>query len=181
MSTLVTKKDLKSISTSVPLDINGQSGANFTTAESSKTLSKITDLKCPRSDVLYLDGWYGPCRGRWCVGSWREWVGVVHLGSGLAFLLFELLFVAVAGPGLPCSCLVRFWGGLRLCRWVPALFGGGGGRKVVFRAGWCVSFAPLLFGLPPVDLSPPRKWPITLLNVDYKLLSMFCAIVWHSQ
>ncbi|PIK50069.1 reverse transcriptase [Apostichopus japonicus] len=64
-------------------------------------------------------------------------LGVVHLGSKLTFLLFKQLFVAVTDPGLPCSYFVRFWGGLHLRRWVPALFSNREPHSILQTGGAC--------------------------------------------
>ncbi|PIK44771.1 hypothetical protein BSL78_18376 [Apostichopus japonicus] len=81
-------------------------------------------------------------------------LGVVHLGSKLTCLLFKQLFVAVTHPGLPCSYFVRFWGGLHLRRWVPALFSNrephSSKPSRVVRV-----ICSALIELPPVDLSRP--------------------------
>ncbi|PIK45265.1 reverse transcriptase [Apostichopus japonicus] len=80
-------------------------------------------------------------------------LGVVHLGSKLTCLLFKQLFVAVTDPGLPCSYFVRFWGGLHLRRWVPALFSNREPHSSTPKVVRVICSA--LIELPPVDLSQP--------------------------
>ncbi|PIK35039.1 hypothetical protein BSL78_28125 [Apostichopus japonicus] len=87
--------------------------------------------------------------------NWRRvGLGVVHLGSKLTFLLFKQLFVAVTDPGLPCSYFVRFWGGLHLRRWVPALFSNREPHSSTPNRVVRVICSALI-ELPPVDLSQP--------------------------
>ncbi|PIK40692.1 hypothetical protein BSL78_22447 [Apostichopus japonicus] len=81
-------------------------------------------------------------------------LGVVHLGSKLTCLLFKQLFVAVTDPGLPCSYFVRFWGGLHLRRWVPALFSNREPHSSTPNRVVRVICSALI-ELPPVDLSQP--------------------------
>ncbi|PIK38043.1 hypothetical protein BSL78_25111 [Apostichopus japonicus] len=96
-----------------------------------------------RGDIfIHLVGGTELVKGRYVPKTGEGWVGVVHLGSKLTFLLFKQLFVAVTDPGLPCSYFVRFWGGLHLRRWVPALFSNREPHSSTPNR-WCVSFAPL--------------------------------------
>ncbi|PIK53022.1 hypothetical protein BSL78_10083 [Apostichopus japonicus] len=81
-------------------------------------------------------------------------LGVAHLESKLTCLLFKQLFVAVTDPGLPCSYFVRFWGGLHLRRWVPALFSNREPHSSTPNRVVRVICSALI-ELPPVDLSQP--------------------------
>ncbi|PIK54235.1 hypothetical protein BSL78_08862 [Apostichopus japonicus] len=92
---------------------------------------------------IHMVWWYRACQEGGIVPKTGEGgLGVVHLGSKLTFLLFKQLFVAVTDPGLPCSYFVRFWGGLHLRRWVPALFSNREPHSSTPNRG-CVSSAPL--------------------------------------
>ncbi|PIK43792.1 reverse transcriptase [Apostichopus japonicus] len=109
-------------------------------------------------------------------------LGVVHLGSKLTFLLFKQLFVAVTDPGLPCSYFVRFWGGLHLRRWVPALFSNREPHSSTPNRVVRVICSALI-ELPPVDLSQPALVHSSLrdkaLNATF-VQGRHSAEVWRS-